>query len=60
MVILAKKFLTKFTKIWNFIPNMVFGDRPLILFLYIILKKLDTLTALCYYLNSKNFQGGKK
>ena len=29
MVILAKKFLTKFTKIWNFIPNMVFGDRPI-------------------------------
>ena len=29
MVILAKKFLTKFTKIWNFIPNTVFGDRPL-------------------------------
>ena len=28
MVILAKKFLTKFTKIWNFIPNTVFGDRP--------------------------------
>ena len=27
MVILAKKFLTKFTKIWNFIPNTVFGDR---------------------------------
>ena len=30
MVILAKKFLTKFTKIWNFIPNTVFGDRPII------------------------------
>ena len=29
MVILAKKFLTKFTKIWNFIPNTVFGDRPI-------------------------------
>ena len=29
MVILAKKFLTKFTKIWNFIPNTVFGDRLL-------------------------------
>ena len=28
MVILAKKFLTKFTKIWNFIPNTVFSDRP--------------------------------
>ena len=28
MVILVKKFLTKFTKIWNFIPNTVFGDRP--------------------------------
>ena len=28
MIILAKKFLTKFTKIWNFIPNTVFGDRP--------------------------------
>ena len=29
MVILVKKFLTKFTKIWNFMPNMVFGDRPI-------------------------------
>ena len=29
MVILAKKFLTKFTKIWNFIPNTVFSDRPI-------------------------------
>ena len=27
MVILTKKFLTKFTKIWNFIPNTVFGNR---------------------------------
>ncbi|MDO9399507.1 MAG: signal peptidase II [bacterium] len=31
MVILAKKFLTKFIKIWNFIPNMIFGDRPLMI-----------------------------
>ncbi len=34
MVILVKKFLTKFTKIWNFIPNMVFGDKPVRLYSY--------------------------
>jgi len=26
--ILAKKFLKKFTKIWDFMPNTVFDDRP--------------------------------
>ena len=29
-ILLKKAGLTKFTKIWNFIPNTVFGDRPLI------------------------------
>ncbi len=28
MGILTKKFLEKFTKIYNFMPNMVFGDSP--------------------------------